>query len=128
MTNPTMQDLINRIETGTITLAEITAPEVYKIIPSGWYQLARMCLRLTDLMENSIVEVGIRKGLLVVKFKGATELDSNISELFRNAIAKESSVTCMICGNRGFRRKAEAHTPTLCGPHYVEYVNFLDGR
>jgi hypothetical protein len=109
-----------------MNLGGIEVPECYKMIPEGWHSLVKMAVRLTDLMDNCIVEIGIRQGLFVVKFKGTNELDNEICELFRNAVAQKSSVTCMICSKRGFRRKREALVPTLCGPHYVEYINYLD--
>jgi hypothetical protein len=123
-----MKDLIKYLNAGTSIHENggFGAAYVYDALPEGWRPLAKLGVRLTELMDNRIVEIGIRAGLLVVKFKGNNELDNQICELFRNAIAQKSSVTCMICSKRGFRRKREALVPTLCGPHYVEYINYLD--
>jgi hypothetical protein len=121
-----MQKLIEHLKAPILSGPDLNYVEVYHIIPEGWNSLAIMSVRLTQLMKNCIVEAGVKDGLIVIRFKGNNQVDNDICELFRHIVAKQSSLMCMICGGRAMRRKAETPIPTLCGPHYVEYVNYLD--
>src|SRR5574338_1083407 len=102
------------------------------VLPPGWrnHPWSEMILEMGCVLHPfSVDRVWVEKGLL--RFHGHSEMPHNrhhnkLFDCVAQQIAKASSMVCMVCGDKGFRKKTEIGWPCLCEPHYIEYVNFLD--
>lgn len=90
----------------------------------GWNELIDEMFTLADWTNTRIIKIWIDKGVL--RFKG----DGGRIKMFSrhvNVIAQDSTLTCVVCGQRGNRRKQEDGWPVLCPMHYIQYANEFDG-
>jgi hypothetical protein len=103
--------------------------DIVLLVPPGWVSIWSIIQRLTGYIDNcTLIKAGIEKGLLRTEFKCENQTDQNLLNLVSQAVARESSMKCMVCGEWGRRRKLEDGLPCLCGKHYTDYVNFLDEK
>lgn len=120
-----MQNIINCLDNERVGL--IGLQEAQHFFPKGWHVFLDDIWHLADLIGNvRVTRIGIDKGLLRVTVETPGDIEASLFKRVTQSVARESSLKCMECGKRGFRRKIEQGWPSLCGVHYVEYVNFLD--
>jgi hypothetical protein len=103
-----------------------TIDSIKHVIPFGWHFFIDQIMRYGDLVNCSITDISVDKGLLRIHGSCSLDSDQQLFNRLSQSIARDSATTCMICSRRGFRRKKEVGWPSLCGTHYIEYVNFLD--
>lgn len=94
-----------------------------KTLP-GWHRLVHELWYLLDRLDSVIVtRVWVDKGLLRIEGGSTRLIENSLFERVAQSIAKDSALTCLVCGQRGYRRKMETGWPCLCREHYIEYVN-----
>lgn len=101
--------------------------EIDALMPYGWNGLQEVLLDYcNDVGLIHIVKVSVEKGLLrfVSVARGAHH--ERTFNILAHHVAVKSSLKCMICGKRGYRRKLSEGWPSLCTTHHVQYVNYLD--
>lgn len=100
--------------------------EVHDELPWGWRELIRPIQIMEQLCgHQGWSAVTIMNGVLKIKYTVNHADNQKLFDLVVKGIAIESTKTCMVCGEKGARRKTEQYFPTLCTPHYVQYVNFV---
>jgi hypothetical protein len=97
-----------------------------EFVPSGWLNLTTILSMYTVDTDAIINLVKIEKGLLRLLGNGSSIVQQDTFNVLSQHTAVKSSVTCMVCGKRGYRRKTLEGWPSLCTKHHVQYVNFLD--
>lgn len=123
-----MQHILDFMST-SLTDSDLAESVIGEVVPDGWIDLVWQAKRLITLMPESFMQkIAVDKGLLRIIGDCKLEMDQVIFDKFAQSLARDSSTMCMECGKRGFRRKEEDGWPSLCGVHYVEYVNFLDSK
>jgi hypothetical protein len=95
------------------------------MVPPGWQKFWDIVEYLATLITVDLKSVKIAQGLFRIDGTCEDEIGQTLFNRVVQSIARDSATSCMVCGNRGFRRKSEALKPALCGTHYVDYLNFL---
>jgi hypothetical protein len=96
-------------------------------IPNGWGSLpALMMGYMEDVGLVLVTKLAIEKGLLRMSCVARGYHMEQTFDVLAHHAAMKSSVTCLVCGNRGYRRTTLEGWPSLCTMHHVQYVNFLD--
>lgn len=93
--------------------------------PEGWEKELRPYFNLLQ-EKYGVVLTGsyIWKGIFVPKFKPPESLiEYQFHKVLVGTVARRSSYVCMICGQRGKRKKEVLGWPCLCKLHYIEYLN-----
>lgn len=105
------------------------------VLPTGWRNhngtgLIVFNSFLRDLKSYPnhiwISEVRLEKGLLRFYSESEHEHLKMIFDQVAQIPARMSAKSCMVCGQKGSRRKTEKFWPALCRKHYIQYVNWLD--
>lgn len=100
------------------------------LLPIGFLDLVYFINYYVNNIEPHIGlminKVSIEKGLLRLHQFGGNADQQEIFKILAQHVAVKSSLTCMVCGKRGHRRKVLEGWPSLCTTHHVQYVNYLD--
>lgn len=104
-------------------------------LPKGWEQLIQPLRFFWMLVSGSPFKTFFRIRFRLVKgilrsslIDDGQEIAEPISDLFNRiaeTVSRDSAVICMVCGDRGNRRKHEQYWPSLCKMHYIQYANYL---
>jgi len=108
----------------TLDIVNPSKGEVLKNTLVGWHEFVHHAFYLISLFRGATyTRIYISKGLL--RFVGLAQnpLEQSLLDRFSQSIAKDTALRCMICGQRGYRRKLEMGWPCLCTEHYIEYAN-----
>jgi hypothetical protein len=70
--------------------------------------------------------VAVEKGLFRIKIETKNVELTEVFKILVQHVAVKSSLTCLVCGKRGYRKKVLEGWPSLCTTHHVQYVNYLD--
>lgn len=123
---PTVE-FLTRADRGIIIPELSTDADVVKILPDGWKRMVNPLLLLTQTFPTiRLTHMRLDRGLLRVY---AVTDDAKLADLFERvtqSVARESSAFCMVCGERGNRKKTEQYSPSLCREHYIQYINWID--
>jgi hypothetical protein len=97
------------------------------VLPPGWLPLhntvQEACAYLNGLIQSVRRD---DRGLLRIEYSAVDFTSSDLLRRICETITRDSAVTCMVCGKRGFRRKLESGWPCLCRDHYIIYANALN--
>lgn len=102
-----------------------SSQEIPQIVPPGWKSLGctiRNALDRCDAVGN--ITLDIRDGVLYIS--EYITADNAIIDLVVQATKQKSARMCMMCGEFGVRRKEQEGKPSLCAPHYIEYINAIE--
>lgn len=93
-------------------------------IPPGWIHCIEYLEALTEqITEYKLKEVKIEKGVLRIRSEHPNQYNEKIFEYVAQFCAQATSKACIVCGEKGFRRKREERWPSLCTSHYIQYRN-----
>ena len=121
MTNPLECFLTSHVIFSDWYENELTEDTISSCLPVGWQKFSRVIMDASRMCNTNILGIDIRDGVLYIDYD-----DSGNSEMFNRisrSISQESSLTCMMCGSFGRRRKEQVGKPPLCRDHYLEYIN-----
>lgn len=109
-------------------------PWGWKFIISPLYILENL-YRVRSSNQAGLFSVGLVKGILRVKLIQHPQIPERLEDFplridmfnrVAESVARDSANKCLVCGDRGNRKKTEKYWPSLCNKHYIQYVNYLD--
>jgi hypothetical protein len=113
-------------------ITPVTEQDLENALPPGWCCFIPFIMHLTGRLEScNIKTVAIESGLLRITAFSPNKFDNEIFEKVAQRLAVDSRLICMVCGKtspRSLRKKQEPGNPSLCGPHFIQFVNFLDDQ
>jgi hypothetical protein len=99
---------------------------ILRALPPGWVlKFSSILMDLDERLKSFFVELAIRDGVLYLSQHEQAEY-RQITELVIRSLSQESARTCMVCGERGLRRKEQEHKPCLCRTHYLDFINYTE--
>ena len=99
---------------------------VTKYLPDGWSKFGEILDGVQDWLGADNISLKYKNGVLYVI---ATTDNPAVNEAYRRiaqTIMMDSARTCIVCGNRGSRRKGFGGQPPLCREHFLEYINTIE--
>ena len=95
---------------------------ILKHIPKGWVTI------FTDAWDeiNKTAKIGrvyYHLGVLKFELRDKKDKTNRIVRWLIKGVAQESTITCLLSGERGIRRKGFRGWPPLVERHFVEYAN-----
>lgn len=104
----------------------IQESDIKENVPPGWLDIAIPFHSTINMLKGKVIRMSVQKGLLRAEIEPPQSPElAIISKWLRNSLARESALTCMITGNRGYRRKDYNGWPCLSTPILIEYANEL---
>lgn len=98
-------------------------------LPPGWKKFMEYIFHLTNRVPScSVSYIGVERGLLRIRAVSPVQFDEVVFNWAAEYLAKQSASVCIICGEKGIRRKHEEGWPCLCSVHQIQWVNFFAGR
>lgn len=94
-------------------------------LPSGWKKLALIIYNTAKKLDGKIIRMYYKMGVLKVEMVSDDEDMQIALNMLSSAIAMRSSLTCMISGVYGKRRKSYDGWPCLSGEIFIQYSNQL---
>jgi hypothetical protein len=101
---------------------------VERRLPPGWKSLLEPWKLLREVLNSeylTVESVTVKDGMLRIKASSDDRVEQHLVNFVTMGIMRLSAVTCMVCGQRGRRRKDAEHKPCLCATHNVQYFNYL---
>jgi len=119
-------DVVNRT-TSINVHGDPLLPDDLVYFPDGWRSILFILHGSAMLLDGKIKRLYYKKGTMQAEIISNTVgITTTQLKWLIQGFTRETSTTCMVCGNFGRRRKEYSHFPTLCHTHYVEYANEED--
>lgn len=116
----TTKEYVNSFNNMSHVPSDDNITKMTAVLPAGWHKLIPIIFETASICKINISALDIKQGTLYIKGVGEYQ---NIFNRVARSLMMDSALTCMVCGKYGRRRKDESGSPSLCGAHYLDYIN-----